>query len=54
VLFGFFSHFQNGLEKLRDFALEGYFSKIHTPFGDKLRFFVSGGAKLDPEVSRRF
>jgi long-chain acyl-CoA synthetase len=30
------------------------FRKIHRPFGDKLRFFVSGGAKLDPEVSLRF
>ncbi len=30
------------------------FKKIHSPFGDKLRFFVSGGAKLDPEVSRHF
>ncbi|MGB7293737.1 MAG: AMP-binding protein [Thermodesulfobacteriota bacterium] len=30
------------------------FKKIHRPFGDRLRFFVSGGAKLDPEVSLRF
>ncbi len=30
------------------------FKKIHSPFGDEFRFFVSGGAKLDPEVSKRF
>lgn len=26
------------------------FTKIHAPFGDKFQFFVSGGAKLNPEV----
>jgi len=31
-----------------------FFKKIHSPFGGKLRFFASGGAKLDPEVSQRF
>ncbi len=30
------------------------FKKIHSPFGDKLRFFASGGAKLDAGVSERF
>jgi long-chain acyl-CoA synthetase len=30
------------------------FKKIHSPFGDEFRFFVSGGAKLDPEVSKHF
>jgi len=28
--------------------------KIHDPFGKKLRFFASGGAKLDAGVSERF
>lgn len=28
------------------------FSKIHKGFGKRFRFFVSGGAKLDPEVFR--
>lgn len=30
------------------------FKKIHDPFGEKLRFFASGGAKLDANVSERF
>jgi long-chain acyl-CoA synthetase len=30
------------------------FKKIHNPFGEKLRFFASGGAKLDANVSERF
>jgi len=28
------------------------FSSIHKRFGERFRFFVSGGAKLDPEVSQ--
>lgn len=31
-----------------------FFRKIHSPFGEKLRFFASGGAKLDAKVSERF
>ncbi|MBI5025357.1 MAG: AMP-binding protein [Nitrospirae bacterium] len=30
------------------------FSKIHKSFGQKFRFFASGGAKLDPDVARGF
>ncbi|MBI5198934.1 MAG: AMP-binding protein [Nitrospirae bacterium] len=29
-----------------------FFSSVHKRFGNKFRFFVSGGAKLDPEVSQ--
>ncbi len=31
-----------------------FFRRIHEPFGKKLRFFASGGAKLDAGVSERF
>jgi len=31
-----------------------FFKKIHEPFGKNLRFFASGGAKLDAGVSERF
>ncbi|HWP93580.1 MAG TPA: AMP-binding protein [Thermodesulfobacteriota bacterium] len=31
-----------------------FFRKIHEPFGRKLRFFASGGAKLDAGISERF
>jgi long-chain acyl-CoA synthetase len=30
------------------------FKSIHRPFGERLRFFASGGAKLDPRVSEHF
>jgi long-chain acyl-CoA synthetase len=30
------------------------FKSIHTPFGERFRFFASGGAKLDPKVSEHF
>ncbi|MDA2919454.1 AMP-binding protein [Desulfobacterota bacterium AH_259_B03_O07] len=38
--------------RLRTGAL--FFSQIHKPFGGKLRFFASGGAKLDPVVGDHF
>ena len=31
-----------------------FFGKIHRQFGKKLRFLVSGGAKLDPKISEYF
>ena len=31
-----------------------FFGKVHEPFGQKLRFFTSGGAKLDPKVYSGF
>ncbi|HEX3036225.1 MAG TPA: AMP-binding protein [Thermodesulfobacteriota bacterium] len=31
-----------------------FFRQVHAPFGKKLRFFASGGAKLEPGVSERF
>ncbi|MBI2485885.1 MAG: AMP-binding protein [Deltaproteobacteria bacterium] len=31
-----------------------FFKKIHEPFGEKIRFFASGGAKLDAGVCERF
>jgi long-chain acyl-CoA synthetase len=31
-----------------------FFGQIHEPFGGQLRFFTSGGAKLDPRVFRGF
>jgi len=31
-----------------------FFKRIHNPFGERLRFFASGGAKLDPKVSEHF
>jgi long-chain acyl-CoA synthetase len=30
------------------------FRSIHGPFGERFRFFASGGAKLDPKVSEHF
>jgi long-chain acyl-CoA synthetase len=30
------------------------FKSIHGPFGERFRFFASGGAKLDPKVSEHF
>ena len=30
------------------------FKRIHGPFGERFRFFASGGAKLDPKVSEHF
>ncbi|MBC2856739.1 AMP-binding protein [Cetobacterium sp. 2A] len=30
------------------------FKKVHEGFGGKIRFFVSGGSKLDPKVSKDF
>lgn len=30
------------------------FKKVHENFGKKLRFFVSGGSKLDPQISKDF
>jgi long-chain acyl-CoA synthetase len=30
------------------------FKSIHRPFGERFRFFASGGAKLDPNVSEHF
>ncbi len=30
------------------------FEKIHKQLGGKIRFFVSGGAKLDPSVAEHF
>lgn len=30
-----------------------FFGKVHRQFGSRLRFFVSGGAKLDPPVAER-
>ena len=30
------------------------FKKVHNGFGGNIRFFVSGGSKLDPQVSRDF
>ena len=30
-----------------------FFHKVHKQFGKRLRFFVSGGAKLDPQVADR-
>jgi long-chain acyl-CoA synthetase len=31
-----------------------FFRQVHAPFGKRLRFFASGGAKLEPGVSERF
>lgn len=39
-----------GSEKLSKIV----FKKVHESFGDGLRFFVSGGSKLDPQISRDF
>ncbi|MGL5049794.1 MAG: AMP-binding protein [Fusobacteriaceae bacterium] len=30
------------------------FKKIHKSFGENLRFFISGGSKLDPQISKDF
>lgn len=38
--------------KLRINSGRIFFSSVHKRFGNKFRFFVSGGAKLDPEVSQ--
>ncbi|MEK6692598.1 MAG: AMP-binding protein [Nitrospirota bacterium] len=39
-------------ERLRINTGRIFFSSVHKRFGDRFRFFVSGGAKLDPEVSQ--
>lgn len=37
----------------KDFSKK-VFKKVHEGFGGNIRFFVSGGSKLDPQVSRDF
>ena len=39
--------------KIKNFSRK-IFKKVHDGFGGNIRFFVSGGSKLDPQVSRDF
>jgi long-chain acyl-CoA synthetase len=40
--------------RLNWYAGKYFFRGVHQTFGPGFRFFVSGGAKLDPEITKRF